>query len=254
MALPNFDGLMWLLLMLGPLIFFQRTLHKELQMVLFLVTRRADVALVIFSLIFLPGVFLHELSHYLMAVFLRVKTGRFSLIPQNLGNGRLQLGYIETAKSDYLRDALIGFAPLLTGSLFVGYAGVEKLGMAALWKVMTNATASKMFIVIQDIIEKPDFWLWFYLIVVISSTMMPSPSDRKAWLPVSIFVGVLIIFVLLVGIAPWFLERIGDQINLVFRSSAIVFGISSSLHLVVLLPAWGIRRLLSRLIGIKVKQ
>ena len=60
------DGLGWLLLMLGPLLFAQRWLHREIQILFLLLTRKPVIALGLFSLLFFPGVLLHELSHYLV--------------------------------------------------------------------------------------------------------------------------------------------------------------------------------------------
>ena len=106
------SGLFWFILMLVPLILLQRLLHREIQAVFLILTRDPRITMGIFSLIFLPGVFLHELSHFLMAKILGVRTGRFSLFPQSLPDGRLQLGYVETTRSDIIRDSLIGAAPL----------------------------------------------------------------------------------------------------------------------------------------------
>ena len=61
------NGLMWLLLLLGPLLFLQHHLHREIQAIFLLLTRRAEIAIMLFSLLFLPGVLLHEGSHYLAA-------------------------------------------------------------------------------------------------------------------------------------------------------------------------------------------
>src|SRR5574339_544265 len=111
--MTQLTGFLWFILMLVPLIFLQRLLHREIQSVFLIVTRNPGITMGIFSLIFLPGVFLHELSHFLMAKILRVPTGRFSLFPQSLPDGRLQLGYVETGRSDVVRDSLIGAAPLI---------------------------------------------------------------------------------------------------------------------------------------------
>ena len=120
-------GLGWLLLMLGPLLVLQRALHRQLQGVFLILTRRPAVAMGIFSFIFLPGVALHEGSHYLMARLLGVHTGRVSLLPRPTRTGMLQLGFVETAHTDVVRDALIGAAPLITGGMVVAYIGVTRM-------------------------------------------------------------------------------------------------------------------------------
>ncbi|MCK6540999.1 MAG: hypothetical protein L6Q26_13185, partial [Anaerolineales bacterium] len=60
-------GFFWFVLMLAPLAFLQRLLHREIQAVFLILTRDARLTIVIFQIIFLPGVFLHELSHFLTA-------------------------------------------------------------------------------------------------------------------------------------------------------------------------------------------
>ena len=70
-SLISFDGILWLLLTLGPLIFLQRALHRAIQTVFLLITRRADITVALFSLLFFPGVLLHEGSHFLGTIPLR---------------------------------------------------------------------------------------------------------------------------------------------------------------------------------------
>lgn len=117
--MTQLTGLIWFLLMLVPLVFLQRLLHRELQAVFLILTRDARLTMGLFSIIFLPGVFLHELSHFLTAKILLIPTGKFSIFPQSLPDGRVQLGYVETARSDAARDSLVGAAPLIVGTLFV---------------------------------------------------------------------------------------------------------------------------------------
>src|SRR5512142_246629 len=103
---PYLGGVGWLLLMLVPLLFAQRWLHREIQWVFLLITRSQMLSLGMFSFLFFPGVLLHELSHFVMARVLGVRTGRFSLLPSLMEDGKLRLGYVETADTDLLRDAL----------------------------------------------------------------------------------------------------------------------------------------------------
>jgi hypothetical protein len=72
--LSSFDGLLWLLGTLVLLMMLLRLLHREIQAVFLILTRRPGVTQVIFAIIFFPGVFLHELSHFLVAKLLGVRT------------------------------------------------------------------------------------------------------------------------------------------------------------------------------------
>ena len=63
--MTQLTGLIWFLFMLAPLILLQRLLHREIQAVFLILTRDPRITMGIFSMIFLPGVFLHELSHFL---------------------------------------------------------------------------------------------------------------------------------------------------------------------------------------------
>lgn len=243
------NGLLWILVILGPFIVIKRILHRELQSVLYIVTRRVDITYVLFYVIFLPGVLLHELSHYLMALLLRVKTGRISVIPRNLGNGRLQLGFVETSKSDILRDGIIGFAPLLAGGIFVGYVGIYKMSLLSLWGALNSKNLSFFIQTLTNIQNLSDFWLWFYLTFTISSIMLPSESDRRTWMPLSLLIGLFVVLGILVGVGPWMLDSLWEPINNLLLSCAIIFAMSAMVHFFVLLPIYGIRKIFNRIVS-----
>lgn len=247
-----FEELVWLLILLGPLLFIQRKLHREIQGIILLITHRAEITMLIFSLIFLPGVMIHELSHYITARLLGVKTGELSIIPRTLTNGKIQLGYVVTSKSDILRDSLIGIAPFLSGSILVALLGLYRLNISLL--VNENSVLSIISLIdnIRLIYNTPDFFLWFYLTFTISSTMMPSASDRRAWLPMALLLLVFIGFIILIGIGPWLLETLLKPTSFALESLVFVLGISVLFHLILLLPVWILRRLLERITGYQV--
>ena len=246
-------GLFWFVIMLVPLILLQRFLHREIQAVVLILTRDARLTMGIFSMIFLPGVFLHELSHFLMAKILRVPTGRFSILPQPLPDGRLQLGYVETARADIVRDSLIGAAPLIVGTLFVAYVSVYKLEMRVLWDVLRNGQFNLFWMGINALPHVQDFYFWFYLTFAVSSTMMPSQSDRHAWLELVISVGVLFSIALLVGAGPWMLSNIAPLVSNFLSSVAVIFGLSAIVHAVLVLPTALAHKLLARVTGVDVE-
>jgi hypothetical protein len=249
----QFDGLVWLLLLLGPLLLLQRKVHFEIQAFLLILIRRMDIVTVLFSLLFLPGVFLHELSHYVVARIVGVRTGRFSLLPRNQGNGRLQLGYVETAASDVVRDSLIGAAPLIFGSVIIILIAQSRLGFNELDFTFNSQTPQIVWSTLQAILLVPDFWLWFYLLFAISSTMLPSASDRRAWLPFALIFFLLVIFGLLLGIGPWMADNLAPTLNRGLRVLALVIGISAIIHLLLVIPLYFARIISGRITGLAVR-
>jgi len=250
--LTGFDGLLWLALILVLLVFLQRWLHREIQAVFLILTRRQDITAIIFSLIFIPGIFLHELSHFLIAQLLRVRTGRFSIFPRPMADGTLRLGYVEIASGGIIRDSLIGAAPLITGCLFVAYAAINRLELPILWDLLRNGQFELFWVGIFYLPTIHDFWLWFYLTFVVSSTMMPSASDRHAWLPLGLVIGLLFGLTILAGAGPWMLENLAAPVNSFLKGLAAIFGLSVAVHLVSAMPFALLHRLFSRLSGVDV--
>ena len=206
-----------------------------------------DIALGIFSILFLPGVFLHELSHLVIAKLLGVRTGRFSLLPRVLPDGKLQMGYVETSRADIFRSALIGTAPLITGSIAVAFLGIQQLGLA---QMINNVNQGRWDYIWQEIITlptHPDFFLWFYLAFVISSTMLPSDTDRLSWIPILIGLGIVLVASLLAGAGPWLVQHIVPPLNDALKSIAILFGIGFFLHLVLVIPVRVFREFIQKM-------
>jgi len=250
----NLTGLGWLIVFLAMLAIFQRRLHYEIQAILLVITRRADIAVAIFSLLFLPGVILHETSHFVSARLLGVRTGRFSIIPQPLPDGRLRMGYVETASTDIMRDSLIGSAPLLVGCVFVLYVALIPLGLASVWAEFVKGNLVVLSVAVGSMYKSPDFWLWFYLVFVVSSTMMPSASDRRAWLPLAVVVAVILVIGLLVWPGNILTETwitISPKINIGVFALILIFGVSVAFHLILLGPLWLIRKILMRMFGVQ---
>jgi len=251
--LNEIDGFWWLLISTGLLIVLQYNLHKEVQGVFLLLTRRIDVSIVLFSILFLPGIFVHEASHFLAARMLRVPTSGFSLIPRQTVEGRLQLGYVETAHAGIVRDALIGAAPLLTGGLIVAYIGLKQFNLLTLWEAIQAGAIGSWREALTVIYNSADFWIWLYLAFVVSSTMMPSKSDRRAWLPIALILLMILTLSLLAGAGPWLMIHLAPILNSILKSVAFIFVISVVIHLIFWLPFLSGRVILERLTGLRVE-
>ncbi len=253
MSVVPLSGLFWFLVMLLPLVILQRLLHREIQAVILIFTRSPQLTIGLFSVLFFPGVFLHEVSHFLMAKVLGVRTENFSLIPTALPNGRLQMGFVETEEADIFRDSMIGLAPLIAGSLFVAYAGLNRLGLGTLMDVLTHGQIELFWMGIKLLPQVSDFYVWFYLVFTVSSTMMPSESDRHAWLPFGLWAVVLLALAVSAGAGTWMLANLAPFLDDFLSVLAALFGFSAALHLVLLLPTFLLHRIVSKVTGVDVK-
>lgn len=72
------------------------------------------------SLLFLPGTIIHELAHVLTAGVLLVHVGEVEFMPRQTEEG-IKLGSAQIGHTDFIRRAIIGFAPVFFGlSIILG--------------------------------------------------------------------------------------------------------------------------------------
>ncbi len=246
------SGLFWFSATLVLLMLLQRLLHREIQAVFLILSRSPELTIALFSLLFLPGVLLHELSHFLVAVVLGVPTPRFSLIPQVMPNGRLQLGYVETARTDIVRDSLIGAAPLFAGGLVVAFVALTRLSLLPLWDALRSGQLGAFWSAAAVLPRQSDFPLWFYLLFTVSSTMLPSQSDRHAWLPLGLAILVLLGLAILAGAGPWMLANLTPPLNSFLSATSVIFGLSAIVHAALIVPGFVLHILSARLTGVDI--
>jgi len=83
--------------------------------------------------------------------------------------------------------------------------------------------------------------------------MMPSESDRHAWLELLISIGVLFAIGFLIGAGPWMLSNIVPRLSNFLSSAAVIFGLSVLVHVVLVLPTALVHKLLTRATGVDVE-
>ena len=237
--------------MLFLLVWLQRWLHRDLQGIFLLITHKPAISISLFSILFLPGVILHELSHWVSARLLRVRTGKISVLPKVLPKGKVQLGYVEVASSDILRDSLIGAAPLVTGLGVVSLIAIFRFHLPVI--TATAITPATFLPALQSITNSHDSWVWLYLLFAISTTMMPSESDRHAWLPL------ILVFILILGTAiffgagNWLNSNLSQPYESMTGIISFLFLICNLLHICIILPLSVLRIALSKLTGYVVR-
>ncbi|HEX8964832.1 MAG TPA: hypothetical protein VF820_00180 [Patescibacteria group bacterium] len=100
------------------LLLLSQLLSKMLSSFFIKITHSVKVTIHLLSVIFLPGVMVHELAHWFMASILFVRTGDIEFLPQIQGDV-VKLGSVAVAKTDPLRKTFIGVAPIIIGVLLM---------------------------------------------------------------------------------------------------------------------------------------
>jgi hypothetical protein len=211
------------------------------------------MAMILYSIIMLPGVALHEFSHWAMATILMTRTGRFSIFPQRLPDGTLRLGYVETERTDMFREALIGAAPLIVATLVILAIAFGPLNVAPMSTALAVGDLGGVLEGLVAVTRVPDAWLWLYLLFAVSNSMMPSASDRRAWLPVLAVVAIVVGVLVYAGFSSVLLNVATGPLEAVIRALASAFTITVILDVFCLPPLLLLERGLSRLTGLKVE-
>jgi hypothetical protein len=209
------------------LLWLQRRVTHVLQELSVRWVNDADVALIIYFVVVLPGVVLHELSHWLMAKMLGVRVTRPKIGPVRKGRSkRVSLGSVRVGKVDPVRASLIGVAPLLAGAAAILIIGYLVLGVGELADAAGRYGLEGLLDALDPVLRVPDLWLWLYLIFAISNAMLPSESDMDAVRPVLIFLGIVTAVVLIVTGVPSIPRQVVDSVSTVASYLASSFGLT----------------------------
>ena len=137
------------------LYFISRLSIKELFYSLRIFIRHDKIVFAIVALIFFPGTVIHELSHFVIAIFLLLRVREIHIFPEFEKN-YIKLGRVIYEKQDVLRGIIVGIAPIVIGLIiFFWLSTLHIFLIENLWLKL----------------------LMFYLIFVISTTMFSSRQD-----------------------------------------------------------------------------
>jgi len=92
--------LIWFIATLVPLLVLVRWVHQHLLELTFLLTAHKESTIYIYAVLLLPGVALHELSHYIAAIFLGVRVYQVSLRPTVRRDRSVRLGFVRMRQPD----------------------------------------------------------------------------------------------------------------------------------------------------------
>jgi hypothetical protein len=221
-----------LVVTLLAMLWAQRWITRNLQDLGMYWLNDPDVTLILYFVAMLPGVVVHELSHWLMAKLLFVRVSWPKLGPVRKGRSRrVSLGSVRVGKVGRWRAGLIGVAPLLGGTAVILLIGHQVLGVGDL------AEGTGIVDGLGQMVEVADFWLWLYLIFSVANSMMPSESDMATVRPVLIFLGIVAAVLLIVTGTPTLAPDTVQTVNSIasFLASAFVLTLAVDLLFIALI-------------------
>lgn len=228
----------------GLMLFLQRWLQQHIQGLTYAVTGNPGCAVRALFLVLLPGVVLHEFSHWLVANLVGVRTGRVSIGLGKMRGKHFSLGSVTVEKSDPLRESLIGVAPFIFGILAVW--ALMGFGFG-LW---SPQSVSQILETLGAVIRDPLTWVALYFVFAVSTSMIPSESDREPWgVIIAIFAGIGLL-ALVLGWSPNITPELLQWGQQVFNTLIFVFGVivvvNGSLAILIFLFEWGFGTVTSR--------
>ncbi len=137
-------------------------------------------SLKLFHILLLPGVVIHELAHLIVAEVMLVRTGGLSFTMEQ-EEDRIVMGSVGIERTDPIRRAVIGFAPVFVGILliafFIFYFLSENSPISGPW----------------------NFILVLFVVFEIGNTMFSSKRDLEGTLQLLLVISVAIIVAYFLG-------------------------------------------------------
>lgn len=183
-------SIIYVLLSLTLLYFSKRLLTLEFSRLIRRFGGSRHSLVIAWSVVFLPGTVVHELSHFFFAILTGARTGKIQVLPEYLeselrdeSEGKhVALGYVQTQKLNPIQGFFVGNAPFLVGLIV----------MVWLSSLLQDSFASRDYTLI---------FLQGYLFFTVANSFFPSWTDIKQTLPFVIIIAVLGVVLWLVGVA-----------------------------------------------------
>ena len=167
----------FLRVLLGILLLYltHRKMTSELSDLLHRLGGNQNWLIWVWSVVFLPGTIIHEISHFLAAAATGTRTGRIEIFPEFIENlleennhpRGVSLGSVQVARMNPLQGFIVGLAPFISGTALL-------IWLSSLIQISYQA---------QNIYP---LLLQAYLFFVIANSFFPSWSDIRQALPLFI--------------------------------------------------------------------
>lgn len=171
---------------IGVLYLLKRKTSQRIFNFFYRITRSRKTATYLFAILFLPGTFVHEMSHFLTALFLLVPVGQIELMPQveenstEKGQFSVRMGSVPIGKCDPIRRTLIGVAPIIFGlSIILG---------------------SIFYIYTRNLFTPLVLTILVYIVFEVGNSMFSSKKDLEGSLIVAIMIVIIYLILYFLGV------------------------------------------------------
>ncbi len=230
-------------------ILLQRWLHQHIQGFALALTGNPGCAVRLLFYLLLPGVLLHEASHYIVAKLLLVRTNGMSIGIGSTRRKQISLGSVNIAQTDPIRESIIGVAPFV-------------VGLSAIWLIVgwgfgvwpnSGLTITQMVESIRDYAYDWTTWLDIYLVFAVSTAMIPSESDREPWGPVITVFGVGVAILFLLGWTPRVPQDFVTLARQLLDALTFALGIAVVVNGAIAVLLWVLEGMVERISGKRVE-
>lgn len=224
---------------------------------------RHEAAAVIYTLVLLPGIVVHEFVEWITAGVMNFKTVRSMRWPEADKNGELDPKFItveypklpknsNTAQrlKDLFGKAIVEIMPTIVGILLTLLISNSILQLPILIKEIPTWDVLKIGDALGKVTSQPGFPLWFYILFTVSNSMMPRQFARRG---MAILLGVAIAFMILLAIigfsgavSNWMNGPIPSAINQLSAIFGLVLVVDSVVFVGLVLAEFVIERVTQR--------
>ena len=242
-------SILYFLIVFALTLILQQWLHRHIQGFALALTGNPGCAIRLLFYLLLPGVLLHELSHYLAAKLLLVRTSGFNIGIGNTRKKQVSLGSVNIERTDPLRESLVGVAPFV-------------VGLTAIWLIAgwgfsmwpnSGLTLVQMIERVRDYGYDWTTWLDLYLVFAVSTAMIPSESDREPWGPVITLFGLGVAILFLLGWTPRVPQDYVTLARQLLDAPTFALGIAVLVNGMVAVVLWILERMVEQLSGKRVE-
>ena len=242
-------SILFFLLVFALTILLQRWLHQHIQGFALALTGDPGCAVRLLFYLLLPGVLLHEASHYILAKLLLVRTNGMNIGIGSTRRKQISLGSVNIERTDPIRESVIGVAPFV-------------VGLTAIWLIVgwgfgvwpnSGLTLAQVAERVGDYAYDWTTWLDLYLVFAVSTAMIPSESDREPWGPVLTVFGVGVAVLFLLGWTPRVPQDFVTLARQLLDALTFALGVAVIVNGVIAVLLWILERTFERISGKRVE-